>query len=256
MSNIGSSKIAEMYVGSTKIAQAYVGSTLVFSGGSGPVPSVLPSDMDFIYQAKDFDGSKITNKASNSTIGDYLQMGTLVLHSTGADAYLTNDLSSNNYLYVDLTTAQLNAMKATSSTYTYFMRVMQTTNGLGAIVSFRMLSNNSYIYMIRANNQQLQLHTTTGYDCGSNFLLTTDRVYKVVINGSSFKAYNLDTAAEYSLSYSTTRRMSTRMTSFNGYAAGNDEGTLDRFYALAGIARATTAEEDANIKAVLMNQSA
>lgn len=31
MSNIGSSKIAEMYVGSTKIAEAYVGSTLVFS---------------------------------------------------------------------------------------------------------------------------------------------------------------------------------------------------------------------------------
>lgn len=30
MINIGSSKIAEMYVGSTKIAQAYVGSTLVF----------------------------------------------------------------------------------------------------------------------------------------------------------------------------------------------------------------------------------
>ena len=30
MSNIGSSKIGEMYVGSTKIAQAYVGSTLVF----------------------------------------------------------------------------------------------------------------------------------------------------------------------------------------------------------------------------------
>ena len=30
MSNIGSSKIAEMYVGSTKIAQAYLGSTLVY----------------------------------------------------------------------------------------------------------------------------------------------------------------------------------------------------------------------------------
>lgn len=30
MINIGSSKIAEMYVGSTKIAQAYVGSTLVY----------------------------------------------------------------------------------------------------------------------------------------------------------------------------------------------------------------------------------
>lgn len=35
MSNIGSSKIAEMYVGSTKIAQAYLGSILVFQ---------LPSD--------------------------------------------------------------------------------------------------------------------------------------------------------------------------------------------------------------------
>lgn len=30
MSNIGSSKIGEMYVGSTKIAEAYLGSTLVF----------------------------------------------------------------------------------------------------------------------------------------------------------------------------------------------------------------------------------
>lgn len=37
MSNIGSSKIAEMYVGSTKIAQAYVGSTLVYQLSSpGP----------------------------------------------------------------------------------------------------------------------------------------------------------------------------------------------------------------------------
>ena len=31
MSNIGSSKISEMYLGSTKIAQAYLGSSLVFS---------------------------------------------------------------------------------------------------------------------------------------------------------------------------------------------------------------------------------
>lgn len=35
MSNIGSSKIAEMYVGSSKIAQAYVGSTLVFQLPTG-----------------------------------------------------------------------------------------------------------------------------------------------------------------------------------------------------------------------------
>lgn len=36
MSNIGYSKIAEMYVGSTKIAQAYVGSTLVFQVAQPP----------------------------------------------------------------------------------------------------------------------------------------------------------------------------------------------------------------------------
>ena len=36
MSNIGSSKIAEMYVGTTKIAQAYVGSTLVFQIAQSP----------------------------------------------------------------------------------------------------------------------------------------------------------------------------------------------------------------------------
>ena len=36
MSNIGSSKIAEMYVGSTKIAQAYLGSTLVFQISQPP----------------------------------------------------------------------------------------------------------------------------------------------------------------------------------------------------------------------------
>jgi hypothetical protein len=214
----------------------------------------VPSDMDFIYLARTFDGDKIVNTAPNPVLGNYSRIGTLTLNGTGSTAYLSNGNSASNYLYVDLTTAQLNTMKATNSVYTYFIRVMQTTNGLGAIVSFRMLDNNSYIYMIRANYQQLQLHTTTGYDCGTNFSLSTDRVYKVVINGSSLKAYNLDTAAEYSLSYSTTRRMSTRMTSFNGYAGGNDEGTLDRFYALAGIPRATTAEEDAAIKYVLMNQ--
>lgn len=36
MSNIGSSKIAEMYVGSTKIAQAYLGSTLVYQISQPP----------------------------------------------------------------------------------------------------------------------------------------------------------------------------------------------------------------------------
>lgn len=247
----GSTCVKDLYVGFTKLKEAYFGTTKVYSSISS-----IPQDMDFIYQAKDFDGSKITNKAPNPVLGDYSRIGTLTLNSTGSTAYLSNGNSASNYLYVDITTAQLDAMKATNSVYTYFIRVMQTTNSLGAIVSFRMLDTTAYIYMIRAYNQQLQLHTTTGYDCGTNFSLSTDRVYKVVINGSLLKAYNLDTAAEYSLTYSTNRRMSTRMTSFNGYPDGNDESTLDRFYALAGIARATTATEDAIIKQVLLNQSA
>ena len=218
-----------------------------------PTPSV-PSDMNFIYQAKDFDGSKIPNKAPNSTFGDYIKQGTLTLNGTGASAYLTNNLSASNYLYKDLTTAELNAQKATNSTYTFFIRVMQEQSDMGGIVSWR--NGNSYIYMIRGYQQQLQLHTTTGYNCGADFLLTTDRVYKVVINGSSFKAYNLDNNAEYSLTYSTNRTMTSRMLTFNADLGGNTEANLSRFYALAGIARATTAEEDAIIKDVLMNQSA
>ena len=82
MIKLGNTNISELYVGSTKIAQAYVGSTLVYqlpSPGPTPTPSV-PSDMDFIYFAKDFDGSKITNVAPNSTFGDYLQQRMVLVH--------------------------------------------------------------------------------------------------------------------------------------------------------------------------------
>lgn len=219
-------------------------------------PLPYPEDMDFIYQAKDLDSSKIPNKVKGSTFGDYLKSGTLTSNYTGAACYLTNANSGSNYLYKDLTTAQLDAMKATSSTYTYFIRCMQLTSdtGMGGILSWRYNggSNNTYIYMIRAYQQQLQIHTSTGNQCGSNFSLTTDRVYKVVINGSSFKAYNLDNNAEYSLTYSTNRSMGSQMRTF---WAGNDEYNLTRFYAIAGIPRATTAEEDTKIKNILMNQS-
>lgn len=229
---------------------------LEFDSSEPPAPSV-PSDMDFIYQAKDLGDSSIPNKAPNSTFGDYLKSGTLTKNGEGAACYLTNSNSYNNYLYKDLTTAQLNAMKATSSTYTFFVRCMQLSSdtGMGGILSWRYNNggNDTYIYMIRAYQQQLQLHTTTGQNCGSNFSLTTDRVYKVVINGSSFKAYNLDNNAEYSLTYSTNRSMGSQVRTF---WAGDGEYNLTRFYAVAGIARATTAEEDAIIKDVLMNQSA
>jgi len=219
-------------------------------------PLPYPADMDFIYQAKDLDSSKIPNKVQGSTFGDYLKSGTLTSNYTGAACYLTNANNGSNYLYKDLTSAQLDAMKAVSSTYTYFIRCMQLTGdtGMGGILSWRYNggSNNTYIYMIRAYQQQLQIHTSSGNQCGSNFSLTIDRVYKVVINGSSFKAYNLDNNAEYSLTYSTNRSMGSQMRTF---WAGSDEYNLTRFYAIAGIPRATTTEEDTKIKNILMNQS-
>lgn len=249
--NLGNTKIKDIYLGGTKIKEAYLGSSKVYSSNA------LPADMDFIYQAKDFDGSKIPNKAPNSTFGDYLEYGTLTLNGSGSSAYLTNGLSDNNYLYKDLTTTQLNNIKAVNNTYTFFIRVLQETSNMGGIMSCRTSSSSTtYIYMIRAYQQQLQLHTTTGYNCGSNFSLSTDRVYKVVINGSSFNAYNLDNNANYSLTYSTNRQMGNQMLTFTAYKGANQEAQLSRFYAMAGIPRATTAEEDAIIKQVLMNQSA
>lgn len=247
----GSTSVNDLYVGSTKLKEVYFGSTKVYSALS------IPQDMDFIYQAKDLGDSSIPNKAPNSTFGDYLKSGTLTKNGEGANCYLTNRNSYNNYLYKDLTTAQLNAMKATDSTYTYFIRCMQlySDTGMGGILSWRYNNggNNTYIYMIRAYQQQLQIHTDTGNQCGPNFLLTIDRIYKVIVSGSSFMAYNLDNNAEYSLTYSTNRSMCSQMRTF---WAGTGENNLTRFYALAGIPRATTASEDAIIKQVLMSQSA
>ena len=247
----GSTSVKDLYVGSTKLKEVYFGSTKVYSALS------IPHDMDFIYQAKDLNGSKIPNKAPNSTFGDYLVSGTLTSEGSGANTYLMNMNQANNFLYKDLTTDQLNKMKAVDSTYTYFIRCVQlpSDTGMGGILSWRYNGGitTTYKYMIRAYNQQLQIHTDTGHQCGSNFSLTTDRIYKVVVNGSSFMAYNLDNNAEYSLTYSTTRSMGSQMRTF---WAGTNEYNLTRFYALAGIPRATTASEDAIIKQVLMNQSA
>lgn len=216
-----------------------------------PPPPSVPSDMDFIYLANDFDGSKITNVAPNSTFGDYLQSGTLVKNGSGSSCYLSKG-TSYSYLYKDLTTTQLDNIKALNNTYSFFIRMMQdTSTSVGGVMSCRL--NGGYIYMIRCNNQQLQIHTSSGTNLGSNFSMATDRVYKVVINDSSFQAFNLDTSATYSLTYTGGRQMGNIMTSFHAGYSG--ELALDKFYAFAGIPRETTAEEDEIIKTVLMNQS-
>ena len=215
---------------------------------------LIPNDMDFVYFAKDLTSTSIPNSAVNSTFGDYMKSGTLISNGSGANTYLQNANNGSNFLYKDLTNEQLDAMKAINSTYTYFIRCKQEGNdrGTGGILSWRYNNENNYNYMVRADNQQLQLHTTTGYWCGSDFALTVDRVYKVVVSGSSFKAYNLDNNAEYSVAYNTTRNMGNKLTTFY---AGSTEYNLTSFFALAGIPRATTSTEDTNIKAALMSQS-
>ena len=218
-----------------------------------PPPPPFPTDMDFIYLAKDFDGTKITNKAINSTFGDYLANGTLTINGSDSTCYLSNDLNDSNYLYKDLTSDELNKIKAESNTYTWFIRVMNSEgNSCGGIVSTR--TNGGYKYMIRAREQYLEIHYSSGTVLNNgNFNLDVDRVYKVEITGTLFIAKNLDTNSTYAVNFTGSRSMGTKMTTFNAGIGG--ESKLDRFYGMAGIARATTDAEDTAIKNILMNQS-
>lgn len=221
-----------------------------------PVPTppapALPSDMDFVYLAKNFDGTKIVNAVQGSTFGDYLENGTLTVNGSGASCYLSNGLSSSNYLYKDLSEAQLNAIKAENGTYTFFVRMMQTGSysTCGGIMSTRM--NGGYVYMLRCDNNQVQFHDWSGHNLGADFMMNVDRVYKLQVSGSYFYGKNLDTDATTSISFGTDRSMGYRMTTFN--AGFGSEAYLDRFYGFAGIARATTEEEDTSIKNYLMSQ--
>lgn len=227
-----------------------------------PPPPQIPTDMDFIYMAKDFDGTKIPNAVPNSDFGDYLQKGTLTVNGTGSSCYLSNGNSSSNYLYKVLTDAQLTKFMAasSSSTYTFFIRVMNSS-GTGGIMSTRAYgvpgySGDHYIYMLRSEGNKLQIHTNSGHNMGgtgSTFNIDTDRVYKVYINGSKFAILNIDALIEESFTYSTNRNMTTYMTTF--WAGYSSEASLARFYGLAGIPRATTHAEDLQMKACLMNQT-
>lgn len=226
-----------------------------------PPAPLIPVDMDFVYLAKNFDGTKVVNAASNSTFGDYLAYGTITSNGSGASCYLSNSNNRDNYLYKTLTTDELNNImaKATSSSaYTFFFRMLTESAGTGGMMSTRAYgvpgySGDHYNYMIRCENNQIQLHTTSGTNLGSDFMLNVDRVYKVVIAYNKMYAYNLDTSASYTLNYSTSRNMSKYMTTF--WAGYQNEATLARFYGFAGIPRQTTASEDESIKNCLMNQS-
>lgn len=223
----------------------------------GPTPA-FPSDMDFVYLANDFDGEKIPNKATGTdSFGPYLVEGTITKNGSGSDCYLSNGLDGNNKLYYNLTNDQLNKMYPSNNgdTYSFFIRAYQNTSrSTSGIITWR---TSGYIYMIRCNNGQLQLHTTGGYSLGSNFLLTSDKVYKVIATKSngicSISAKNLNTGS-VSSSYTYTPNMNNKMVTFTGYATTSGESATDAIYALAGIPRATTAEEDEQIKNYLLSQ--
>lgn len=229
---------------------AWNGSLVRGEGTLPPEPGSLPADMDFVYLATNFDGTKIVNAAPNSTFGDYLAMGTVSKYGSGQNCYLYTDLNDGNYLYKNLTSAQLDAMEAIDGTYTYFCRVY-STNSVGGIVSFRQESG-GYIYMIRSNNDLLQIHTDSGHDLYDVGTLDAGTVFKVQVSGSYFSAKNMTTGDTQAFTYDTHREMGSIMTSISAGYSG--ENNLEAFYGLAGIARATTAEEDDAIAECLTTQ--
>lgn len=239
----------------------YNGNILKWNGKWGnaavaPEPSSVLDEMQFIYLANNFDGTSIPNSTrnTNTDMGAYSVNGTITKNGSGSNCYLTNALSYSNYLYINLTAEQLEKMKGVNDPYTFFIRVMQdTSTRLGGILSWR-ISGGGYIYMLRSYQHLIQIHTTSGRSLGSDFSLATDNVYKVEVNGDTFTAKNLTTDVTTSITYSTNRNMGPVMTSF--YAGSGSEGNLDKFFAVAGIDRATTAEEDTLIKNHLMSQGA
>ena len=212
---------------------------------------LFPRDMDFIYLANDYNGTNIPNRATNTDMGSYNKNGTITKNGSGSDCYLSNGLVYSNFLYIDITSARLNAMKASNSTYTYFVRVYAPSNGIGGIICFRNTDDN-YKYMIRCNSNKIQV----GPSGDKTLTLNPNKVFKITINDANAVVNDLDGNTQ-TVNITTTRVMGTRMTSFlagvNNYAYRN-EGKLDRFYGIAGIARSTTSLEDAKIRAFLLSQ--
>ena len=220
----------------------------------------VPQDMHFIYLANDYNGDKIPNLAANSTLGSFnrYESGTLTKTGSGSNCYITNGNNRYNYLYVEMSAEDLDLMKATSNTYTYYFRYVYNSSDTGGILCWRASSpsyggGDGYVYMFRCENSQIQFHTTSGSNTG--LYLTTDTVYKATVNGNNVNIIDLnDSSKSWSYSGSFSRTMNRMMTTFwAGYST--EYAPNAQFYGAAGIARATTAEEDSIIKDILMNQS-
>jgi hypothetical protein len=227
-----------------------------------PTPPILDI-MHFVYLANDYDGTKIPNKATNSTVGDYLKCGDhMSKNGSGENCYLTNNLDPSSYLYTRLSTSDRDLMKADNDTYTFFVRVMQdVSTAVGGIISWRFNAEtgpgDSYNYMIRCCNNKLEIHFNGGND--TDISLITDKVIKIQVSGNNFTVTDLSNGTTWQGHDYEDKGMSVYMASFVacGYGDPPFTGTeeyLDRFYAIAGIARATTSDEDSQISSYLMNQ--
>lgn len=214
----------------------------------------IPSDTKFIYLANAFNGTGIPNQVTTGTdMGTYQAIGTITKNGTGDNCYLTNSYSTANYLKIILSDDTLNLMKANTNTFTYYVRVICNSYSTGGIISWRSgasTGGNNYCYMIRSSNKILQMHFNSSVN--TNLSLEIDTVYKIKISGNNYIITDLINGNSYTGSNSSTRGMSTYMTSF--WAGSGNEVYLDRFYGIAGIARETTSEEDTLMKNILMNQ--
>lgn len=230
-----------------------------YDGGS-PV-SPFPSDMHFVYVANDYDGDKIPNLATNSTLGSFnrYESGTLTKTGSGSNCYITNGSGNNtSHLYVSMSNDDLNLMKAENNTYCYFFRFVCSGGNTGGVLCWRNPSFDTsypdgYVYMFRCYGTNIQFHTTSGINTGLS--LTSDTVYKATVNGNSVNIVDLnDNTKSWTYSGgSFSRTMNPKMTTFwAGY--GSEYIPNSQFYGAAGIARATTAEEDNQIKTFLMTQ--
>lgn len=238
--SFGSSNANGIYYGSTPARRVYYGSTKVWPA--------IPSDMDFMYLANDFASGGIPNRAVNSDMGNFLVAGSLTKNGSGGNCYLSNGNSVSNYLYIDLTTARLNAMQATGSYYTFFVRAYQSSSGLGGLLCWRILSEPAYIYMLRCNSGKIQVHGTSGVD---TLTLSASKVFKLTVNGANVTVSDMEGSTQ-TVSIGSSRNMAARMTTF--YAGTGSEAYLNRLYGVAGIARQTTATEDAVIRDLLLTQ--
>lgn len=238
--SFGSNSANGIYYGSTPAKSVYYGSMKVWPA--------IPADMDFMYLANDFASGGIPNRAANSDMGNFLVAGSITKNGTGSNCYLSNSNLVSNYLYIDLTTARLNAMQASGSYYTFFVRAFQSSSGVGALFSWRILSGSAYIYMLRCNSGKIQVHGTSGVD---TLNLSASKVFKVTVNGANVTVSDMEGSTQ-TVSIGSSRNMGTRMTTF--YAGTGNEAYLDRLYGVAGIARQTTANEDAVIRDLLLTQ--